>query len=230
MSHPNETVAEHPAEAWRQNLRNEHDALLRGPRPAWWWTGVAPSDCPGRQADGTLTALPQPNLTTCTRESVLAAFDNGWTLTEVLFAGLQGEKLKQALAGDDGERIQAVKDYAKELGDQHPAVRDWLQNVGDHAKQAAVAGAKQAQDAAATAREHLAKFADAVEQRRNESKFKRTEPGGDVVDAESFTVEGAGKPRRPKKSEDDSGVREALAAKLAQQSDVEYAVDRKSVV
>ena len=92
MSHPNETVAEHPAEAWRQNLRNEHDALLRGPRPAWWWTGVAPSDCPGRQADGTLTALPQPNLATCTRESVLAAFDNGWTLTEVLFAGLQGEE------------------------------------------------------------------------------------------------------------------------------------------
>ena len=36
MSHPNETVAEHPAEAWRRNLRNEHDALLRGPRPAWW--------------------------------------------------------------------------------------------------------------------------------------------------------------------------------------------------
>lgn len=130
------------------------------------------------------------------------------------FAGLQGEKLKQALAGDDGERVQVVKDYAKELGDQHPAVRDWLQNVGDHAKQAAVATAKQAQDAAATAREHLAKFADAVEQRRDESKFKRTEPGGDVVDAESFTVEGAGKPRRPKKSEDDSGVREALAAKL----------------
>ena len=92
MPRPNEAVAEHPAEAWRQNLRGEHDTQLRGPRPEWWWTGLAPAACPGRQPDGTLTALPQPNLATCTREAVLATFDNCWTLTETLFAGLQGEE------------------------------------------------------------------------------------------------------------------------------------------
>ncbi|MBS0357453.1 MAG: 5-histidylcysteine sulfoxide synthase [Proteobacteria bacterium] len=93
MPHPNlEPAIPSAIEPWRQNLRGEHDALLRGPRPAWWWTGLAPENCPGMQADGHLTALPQPNLTTCTRESVLAAFDNGWTLTEVLFASLQGEE------------------------------------------------------------------------------------------------------------------------------------------
>ena len=92
MPRPNEAVAEHPAEAWRQNLRGEHDTQLRGPRPEWWWTGLAPAACPGRQPDGTLTALPQPNLASCTREAVLATFDNCWTLTETLFAGLQGEE------------------------------------------------------------------------------------------------------------------------------------------
>ena len=79
-------------EPWRQNLRGEHDALLQGARPDWWWTGLPPTDCPGRQPDGRLTALPAPNLATCTRDEVLAVFDNGWTLTEVLFAGLQGEE------------------------------------------------------------------------------------------------------------------------------------------
>ncbi|MBN9698699.1 MAG: DinB family protein, partial [Zoogloea sp.] len=93
MSHPNlDTALPAAVEPWRKNLRGEHDAALRGPRPAWWWTGLSPQDCPGRQPDGTLTALPQPRLDTCTRESVLAAFDNGWTLTELLFAGLQGEE------------------------------------------------------------------------------------------------------------------------------------------
>lgn len=93
MAHLNlETVPPPAIEPWRQNLRGEHDALLRGPRSSWWWTGLAPDACPGSQPDGTLTALPQPNLATCTRASVLAAFDNGWTLTEVLFAGLQGEE------------------------------------------------------------------------------------------------------------------------------------------
>ena len=83
----------HPtAEPWRQNLRGEHDALLHGPRAAWWWTGLPPEHCPGRQPGGTLTALPAPDLANCTRQSVQAAFDNGWTLTELLFAGLQGEE------------------------------------------------------------------------------------------------------------------------------------------
>lgn len=92
MSHPTlEPAIPAAVEPWRQNLRGEHDALLHGPRPAWWWTGLPPADCPGCQPDGRLTALPQPRLDTCTRESVLAVFDNGWTLTELLFAGLQGE-------------------------------------------------------------------------------------------------------------------------------------------
>ena len=52
------------------------------------WTGKEPAECPGYQADGTLTSLPLPNLATCTREEVQAYFDNTWTLTEVLFQSL----------------------------------------------------------------------------------------------------------------------------------------------
>lgn len=80
------------AEPWRSNLRGDLDAELAGPRPVWWWTGLAPQDSPGRQPDGTLTSLPQPNLATCTRQQALDYFNNGWTLTETLFSGLQGEE------------------------------------------------------------------------------------------------------------------------------------------
>ena len=80
------------AEPWHVNLRGELDAELRGPRAAWWWTGLPPQDCPGRQPDGTLSSLPLPNLATCTRASVRAYFDNTWTLTEVLFASLNSEE------------------------------------------------------------------------------------------------------------------------------------------
>lgn len=52
------------------------------------WTGKEPAECPGYQAEGTLTSLPLPNLATCTREEVQAYFDNTWTLTEVLFQSL----------------------------------------------------------------------------------------------------------------------------------------------
>ena len=38
---------------------------------------------------GVLRSLPLPNTQRFTRESVLAYFDNCWTLTEVLFAALQ---------------------------------------------------------------------------------------------------------------------------------------------
>ena len=79
-------------EPWRKNLRHELDAELTGPRPAWWWTGRPPRDCPGRQPDGALTSLPLPNLATCTRQQVSDYFDNTWTLTEALFAGLRGEE------------------------------------------------------------------------------------------------------------------------------------------
>ena len=46
---------------WRRNLRGDAaNAALQGPRPATWWTGLAPADCPGAQPDGTLTSLPLP--------------------------------------------------------------------------------------------------------------------------------------------------------------------------
>ena len=46
---------------WRRNLRGDAAAAtLRGPRPASWWTGLAPALCPGVQPDGSLTSLPLP--------------------------------------------------------------------------------------------------------------------------------------------------------------------------
>ncbi|HRZ07550.1 MAG TPA: 5-histidylcysteine sulfoxide synthase [Candidatus Competibacteraceae bacterium] len=93
MTSPLATATPTPAnELWRNNLRHELDSELTGPRPAWWWTGRTPPDCPGRQSDGTLTSLPLPNLATCTRQQGLDYFDNSWTLTEVLFSGLKGEE------------------------------------------------------------------------------------------------------------------------------------------
>ena len=83
---------DHTTEPWRNNLRHELDVELAGPRPAWWWTGRPPPDCPGLQSDGTLTSLSLPNLATCDRQQVLDYFDNTWTLTEVLFSGLKGEE------------------------------------------------------------------------------------------------------------------------------------------
>jgi len=71
------------------------DASLYGPRTSEWWTGKAPHQVAGwiaSEAGGHLTSLPLLNLDkTCTRESVLAYFENTWTLTEQLFASLQGE-------------------------------------------------------------------------------------------------------------------------------------------
>lgn len=59
------------------------DDALCGPRGAWWWTGHEPA--------GVMTSLAMPDLRTCSRQDVLDYFDNTWTLTEVLFASLQGE-------------------------------------------------------------------------------------------------------------------------------------------
>jgi hypothetical protein len=65
-----------------------------GTRPDWWWTGKPPQHgiCPGVQPDGTIYSLPLTDLSQCTRQDVLDYFDNTWTLTEVLFSALQGEK------------------------------------------------------------------------------------------------------------------------------------------
>ncbi len=77
-------------ESWHANLGRE---VVAFPRDRAWWTGISPADpgCPGRRPDGTVGALPPPNLATCTRAEAQAYFDNGWTLTELLFAGLASE-------------------------------------------------------------------------------------------------------------------------------------------
>ena len=62
---------DHAAEPWRKNLRGDLEKALTGPRAEWWWTGRPPQDCPGIQADGTLTSLPLPNLASCTRQQTL---------------------------------------------------------------------------------------------------------------------------------------------------------------
>eukprot|EP00983_Pelagomonas_calceolata_P043793 1139049-Pelagomonas_calceolata.AAC.2 len=57
---------------------------LVGPRPASWYTGKHPTQCPGfNSKDNTLRALPLPNTHNYTRQSLLDYFDNTWTQTEV---------------------------------------------------------------------------------------------------------------------------------------------------
>lgn len=58
-----------------------------------WWTGLPPEKCPGfDQERNCLVALPLLNLSTATREDVLAYFNNSWTLTELLFQSLKVEE------------------------------------------------------------------------------------------------------------------------------------------
>ena len=58
-----------------------------------WWTGIAPEKCPGfDQERNCLVALPLLNLNICTREDILAYFNNSWTLTELLFQSLKVEE------------------------------------------------------------------------------------------------------------------------------------------
>lgn len=92
MSMQNMNTVRTQGEPWRANLRGDMDTILDKAREASWWTGRSPADCPGLEATGTLTSLPLPNLATCTRQEVQDYFDNGWTLTETLFAGLKGEE------------------------------------------------------------------------------------------------------------------------------------------
>jgi 5-histidylcysteine sulfoxide synthase/putative 4-mercaptohistidine N1-methyltranferase len=86
------TEATPGAEPWRRNLRG--DETLGVPRGADWWTGLPPvlGACPGVDADGVLHGLPIPDWRRATRDDVLAYFENGWTITETLFAGLVGEE------------------------------------------------------------------------------------------------------------------------------------------
>jgi 5-histidylcysteine sulfoxide synthase len=58
-----------------------------------WWTGLAPNNCPGfRPETGRLHALPLLNLKVATRADALAAFQNSWALTEVLFQALRTDR------------------------------------------------------------------------------------------------------------------------------------------
>jgi 5-histidylcysteine sulfoxide synthase/putative 4-mercaptohistidine N1-methyltranferase len=57
-----------------------------------WWTGKAPDQCPGYDSSGRLRALAQLEFRAITRQDVLDYFDNGWTLTELLFSALESEE------------------------------------------------------------------------------------------------------------------------------------------
>jgi hypothetical protein len=94
------------------------------------------------------------------------------------FAGATGDKLKDMLAGDDGERAKAVRSYydeltTKNLSPENKAVLDeWVADPGNHLKQAAVAGLKRARDGAQGLRDRLKAFANKVEERADELKTK----------------------------------------------------------
>jgi 5-histidylcysteine sulfoxide synthase/putative 4-mercaptohistidine N1-methyltranferase len=76
---------------WVQNVRGD-DSLV-GQRPDTWWTGLAPPACPGfNKATNALNGLAQIKTTGVTRQDVLDYFDNGWTMTELVFSCLVGEE------------------------------------------------------------------------------------------------------------------------------------------
>lgn len=78
--------------SWQQNL-GRTKMKLTGERDADWWTGLSPQECPGfHPASGTLKSLPIFNFENADREAVLSYFDNGWTLSELLFSALNGEE------------------------------------------------------------------------------------------------------------------------------------------
>jgi 5-histidylcysteine sulfoxide synthase/putative 4-mercaptohistidine N1-methyltranferase len=81
------------ADGWLRNLGRSR-LNLNFPKDQDWWTGKLPlpGQCPGVGEDNKISALPTPNLKTCTRQEVLDYFDNGWTLTETLFSSLIGEE------------------------------------------------------------------------------------------------------------------------------------------
>jgi len=85
-------IAPDQGQFWRKNLGRSVMPLTL-PRPASWWSGLAPEHCPGySDASGKLHSLVIPNLKTCTRQEVLDYFDNTWTINELLFSSLIGEE------------------------------------------------------------------------------------------------------------------------------------------
>eukprot|EP00045_Choanoeca_perplexa_P010846 m.112559 g.112559 ORF g.112559 m.112559 type:complete len:842 (-) comp15414_c0_seq1:171-2696(-) len=80
-------------DSWRVNCTGTASHLV-GPRSESWYTGKPPihNVCPGVNEDNVITAMAQPDLTNVTRQELRDYFDNCWTMTEVLFAGLQDEE------------------------------------------------------------------------------------------------------------------------------------------
>lgn len=73
---------------WRSNLTP--DRLTLSHERQNWFTGLAPDSCPGFENKASTLAM--PHFDTCTRQSVLDYFNNGWTLTESLFLSLNSDE------------------------------------------------------------------------------------------------------------------------------------------
>jgi len=97
---PNKGAAGFSSMAVEQTVdheKYEHDTWLQGARPHEWYSGKHPLDMD--ETEGVhralnrsfVSSLPLLNLDSCTRRDVLRYFDNTWTMTDVLFASLQGE-------------------------------------------------------------------------------------------------------------------------------------------
>lgn len=71
-----------------------HGQLLERILDGEYWTGKPPVSgvCPGVDGQGKIHSLTIPDLSNCTRKEVDDYFDNGWTLTEVLFSSLVNEE------------------------------------------------------------------------------------------------------------------------------------------
>ena len=96
MRNPNLGLVEKAASSdlgWQANLGRSR-IKLGYPRSESWWTGKPPQAgiCPGVGSDGRLRSLPIPNLSTCSRQDVQDYFDSGWTLSEVLFSGIETDE------------------------------------------------------------------------------------------------------------------------------------------
>ncbi len=86
-------ITSNSLQQWLHRLKTAASKSL-GMCPQWWWTGKQPLPrvCPGVKEDGTISSLPLPNLSSCTRQEILDYFDNTWTLTEVLFSSLHKDE------------------------------------------------------------------------------------------------------------------------------------------
>ncbi len=85
-------TADATADLWRRNLGRMAGERLVGERGDWWWTGTHPMGCAGFMSDGALTSLPQLDLARAERDALQDYFDNGWALSETLFAALRSEE------------------------------------------------------------------------------------------------------------------------------------------